>query len=74
VFSLVLALGMAWQAGTRPPEPLRVLFIGNSYTYFHNVPEQFAALARAAQPGREVSWPAYSCSPCCRTPGSPTFP
>lgn len=35
-------------------EPLRVLFVGNSYTYFNNAPEVFAALARAALPGREV--------------------
>jgi hypothetical protein len=35
-------------------EPLRVLFIGNSYTYFNNSPEIFAELARASAPGREV--------------------
>ena len=52
--SLVLALGLTVQAAPTPPEPLRVLFVGNSYTYFHNAPEVFAALARAVQPGREV--------------------
>jgi hypothetical protein len=35
-------------------EPLRVLFIGNSYTYFNNAPEMFAALTRAALPARPV--------------------
>ena len=35
-------------------EPLRVLFIGNSYTYYNNLPEIFTALARAAAPDREV--------------------
>lgn len=34
--------------------PLRVLFVGNSYTYFNNAPEIFAVLARAAMPGRLV--------------------
>ena len=53
MLSLVLALGVAVQP-PKPPEPLRVLFVGNSYTYFNNAPEIFAALARAAQPGREV--------------------
>ena len=54
MLSVVLALGLAIQATPKAPEPLRVLFVGNSYTYFHNAPEVFAALARAAQPGREV--------------------
>jgi hypothetical protein len=54
VLTLLLAVGIAVQATPKPPDPLRVLFIGNSYTYFHNAPEVFAALARAAQPGREV--------------------
>jgi hypothetical protein len=54
VVSLALALGLTAQAAPTPPPPLRVLFVGNSYTYFHNAPEMFATLARAAQPGREV--------------------
>jgi hypothetical protein len=37
--------GFLWGA-----EPLRVLFIGNSYTYFNNSPEIFAELARAQAP------------------------
>lgn len=35
-------------------EPVRVLFIGNSYTSFNNAPEIFAELTRAAIPGRQV--------------------
>ncbi len=35
-------------------DPLRVSFIGNSYTYFNNAPEVFAELARAQAPGRRV--------------------
>jgi hypothetical protein len=35
-------------------QPLRVLFIGNSYTYFNNCPEIFAELATAAAPGRQI--------------------
>jgi hypothetical protein len=54
VVCLVLALGLAAQAAPPAPQPLRVLFVGNSYTYFHNAPEIFATLARAAHPGREV--------------------
>lgn len=41
-------------AAVHGAEPLRVLFIGNSYTYFNNSPEVFAELARAAAPGREI--------------------
>jgi hypothetical protein len=39
---------------TAAEPPLRVLFIGNSYTYFNNSPAMFAALAAAAAPGRQV--------------------
>jgi len=47
------ALGVV-AAGTAPrgAQPVRVLFVGNSYTYFHNLPEMFAALASAG--GRPV--------------------
>jgi hypothetical protein len=34
-------------------EPIRVLFIGNSYTYFNNGPAIFSQLA-ASQAGRKV--------------------
>jgi hypothetical protein len=51
VFALVTATLL--EAGA-PPAPLRVLFIGNSYTYFNNAPEIFAELSRAALPERQV--------------------
>jgi glyoxylase-like metal-dependent hydrolase (beta-lactamase superfamily II) len=38
----------------RPEPPLRVLFIGNSYTYFNNLPEIVADFARLANTSREV--------------------
>ena len=44
-------------AGQRPADgaaPLRVLFIGNSYTYFHNAPELLASLAAGARPARRI--------------------
>jgi hypothetical protein len=33
---------------------LRVLFIGNSYTYYNDMPAQFRSLAKAAQPDLNV--------------------
>ena len=33
---------------------LRVLFIGNSYTYFNNLPDMFSHLAASAKPPRQV--------------------
>jgi len=47
---VLLLCGVASQAA----EPLRILFIGNSYTYVNNAPQIFAQLARAALPGRQV--------------------
>ncbi|MBL8961247.1 MAG: MBL fold metallo-hydrolase, partial [Gemmatimonadetes bacterium] len=38
----------------RPEPPLRVLFIGNSYTYFNNLPEIVADFARLANTSREI--------------------
>jgi len=35
------------------PDVLKVLFIGNSITYYHDLPAMFAALSRAANHGRE---------------------
>ena len=46
----MLLLAVAAQAAS----PLRVLFIGNSYTYFNNLPEIFGQLAMAGQPGLRV--------------------
>ena len=37
----------AQEPGAYEKDALRVLFIGNSYTYFHNLPEIFAKLAEA---------------------------
>ncbi|MDT8070850.1 MAG: hypothetical protein ROO76_22030 [Terriglobia bacterium] len=37
----------AQEPGAYEKESLRVLFIGNSYTYFNNLPEMFARLAEA---------------------------
>ncbi len=37
-------------AGPSAPRPLRVLFIGNSYTYNNNLPAQLVALAQSATP------------------------
>jgi hypothetical protein len=43
-------------AGPQASHTTRVLFIGNSYTYFNNLPEIFAKLAEAGHKGRvEVS-------------------
>lgn len=35
-------------------EPLRVLFVGNSYTFYNDMPETFAELLRAGGQGAEV--------------------
>ncbi len=37
--------------GLPAERPLRVLFVGNSYTFFNNLPAVFVAVARSAQPG-----------------------
>ena len=41
--------------GGRGQQPLRLLFIGNSYTYFNNLPEMFAKLAEAGQHAVETA-------------------
>src|SRR5271169_3959760 len=46
----ILLLSVAAQAAPS----LRILFIGNSYTYFNNLPEIFSRLAMAGQPGLSV--------------------
>ena len=35
-------------------EPLRILFIGNSYTYYHSMPSMVSALASASGAGRSI--------------------
>src|SRR5262249_39693411 len=39
-------------AGSQQSNTTRVLFIGNSYTYFNNLPEVFARLAEAGHGGK----------------------
>lgn len=47
----VWGLACTPRAGAAPaPRPLRVLFIGNSYTYNNNLPAQLEGLARSATP------------------------
>lgn len=50
------ALSLLGAAQYRRPavQPTRVLFIGNSYTYFNNLPELFARLARARRASVET--------------------
>jgi hypothetical protein len=57
-----LVTALAWSAAapsllsqprTSDARPARVLFIGNSYTYFNNLPDMFAALA--ADAGQQVN-------------------
>jgi len=39
-------------AGQEPPRPVRILFLGNSYTYFNNLPEILTKLAEAGGQAR----------------------
>lgn len=41
-------------AASEPPREVRVLFIGNSLTYYHDLPRLFADFANATWPGRKV--------------------
>lgn len=38
----------------QPQKPTRVLFIGNSYTYFNNLPQLLSGLAASAKPPRMI--------------------
>ena len=38
----------------KPDSKLRILFIGNSYTYFNNLPEMVAQLAASAKPAKNI--------------------
>ena len=49
--SVIPLLLFCWGA-RHEPIPVRVLFIGNSYTYFNNLPEIFAELAQAGGRGK----------------------
>jgi hypothetical protein len=39
---------LLWLAPAQPPAPIRVLFIGNSLTYFNDLPAMVAALGRSS--------------------------
>lgn len=47
----VIPLLLSGPATRGGPRPIRVLFIGNSYTYFNNLPEIFVKLAQAGGAG-----------------------
>lgn len=51
LMTLLGAPAVAWQGPTRTTH---VLFLGNSYTYFNNLPEMFAKLAAAGGQGEVV--------------------
>lgn len=49
--ALLLATAALWAAGQEAPQtetPLRVLFLGNSYTYYNDLPAMLATLAKAS--------------------------
>lgn len=50
---LAAALGLLAQNET-PVKPLRVLFIGNSYTYFNNLPKILEAIAESQKAGPRI--------------------
>jgi hypothetical protein len=54
LIAILLALACATGAAARGGTPVRVLFVGNSYTYFNNLPEMFAKLAAAGQQSAET--------------------
>ena len=54
LLALLLLLGPAALAFVQEPKPLRVLFVGNSYTYYNNLPELVAGLAHSQGVKMEV--------------------
>ncbi|MBK6726147.1 MAG: hypothetical protein IPG63_02625 [Xanthomonadales bacterium] len=56
IWVLVLACPLAALAGD---EPLRVVFVGNSYTYTNDLPALFRALVHSQNPQREVTTEAF---------------
>jgi hypothetical protein len=52
--ALSLALCLYAQSPAAPEKPLRVLFIGNSYTYFNNMPRLLEAIASSQKGGPRV--------------------
>lgn len=58
-FGCWIALSI-WPAAARAQaEPLRVVFVGNSYTYSNDLPALFRALALSQDPKREVQTEAF---------------
>ena len=50
-----LVLGLRLLAQTEAADkPLQVLFIGNSYTYFNNLPKQVEAIAASQKAGPRI--------------------
>jgi len=56
LLSVALALSESQTKAVRSigADKLRVLFIGNSYTYFNNLPQMLAGLAASAKPPRSI--------------------
>lgn len=48
---LVLSFGVVGQTPATPPKAIRALFIGNSYTYYNNLPHLLEAIAAAETDG-----------------------
>lgn len=54
-FLLLLALGLQLVAQpTQPSKPLRVLFVGNSYTFFNNLPNLLEQIAKGQANGPHI--------------------
>lgn len=47
---LCLSLALAVAPAAQPGKTVRILFLGNSYTYYNDLPLMFRSLAKAAQP------------------------
>lgn len=52
--AFVLLAAFAPVTAQQPLRARRVLFIGNSYTYYNNLPQMLAGLAKAAQPAQAL--------------------
>jgi hypothetical protein len=50
----VLAMVFAKSVSAQTPAPLRILFIGNSYTYYNNMPEIVAAMGNSPESPRQI--------------------
>ena len=57
ILCLALGLRLVAQTGAQteaPAKPLHVLFIGNSYTYFNNLPKLLESIAGSQKTGRRI--------------------